>query len=88
MLFLLRKQINGNGNNSTRIQNGIYGKIELELLQDALSHYLLAFPNDGYNRRRVDMLARLDNAVALKDEVHQILIKLGTVQPTQQEIDD
>lgn len=62
--------------------------IELELLQDALSHYLLAFPNDGYNRRRVDMLARLDNAVALKDEVHQILIKLGTVQPTQQEIDD
>lgn len=62
--------------------------IELELLQDALAYYLREVANDGYNRKRVDILARLDKAVALKDEVHQILIKLGTVQPTQQEIDD
>lgn len=62
--------------------------IELELLQDALAYYLREMPNDGYNRKRIDMLARLDKAVSLKDEVHQILIKLGTVQPTQQEIDD
>ena len=62
--------------------------IELELLQDALAYYLREVANDGYNRKRIDMLARLDKAVSLKDEVHQILIKLGTVQPTQQEIDD
>lgn len=62
--------------------------IELELLQDALAYYLREVADDGYNRRRVQMLARLDKAVALKDEVQQILIKLGTVQPTQQEIDD
>jgi len=63
--------------------------IEIGLLQDALAYYLREVPNDGYNRTRVDMLARLDNAVALKDEVHEILIKLGTVQPTQkEEIDD
>lgn len=62
--------------------------IELELLQDALAYYLREVANDGYNRKRVDLLARLDKAVTLKDEVHQILIKLGTVQPTQQEIDD
>ena len=62
--------------------------IELELLQDALAYYLREVANDGHNRKRIDMLARLDKAVSLKDEVHQILIKLGTVQPSQVEIDD
>ena len=62
--------------------------IELELLQDALAYYLREVANDGYNRKRVDMLARLDKAVSLKDEVHQILTKLGTVQPSKVEIDD
>lgn len=63
--------------------------IEIGLLQDALAYYLREVADDGYNRKRVEMLARLDKAVALDEEVHQILIKLGTVQPTpQEEIDD
>lgn len=63
--------------------------IEIGLLQDALRFYYREMRDDGYDSRRREMLARLDKAVSLDDEVHQILIKLGTVQPTpQEEIDD
>ena len=55
--------------------------IEIGLLQDALAYYLREVPNDGYNIRRIAMLERLDNEVELDDEVHQILIKLGTIPP-------
>jgi hypothetical protein len=37
--------------------------------------------DDGYDSRRREMLARLDKAVSLKQDVHQILIKLGTIPP-------
>lgn len=63
--------------------------IEIGLLQDALAYYLREVPNDGYNSRRIAMLERLDNEVELDDEVHQILIKLGTIPPDPEEyIDD
>lgn len=63
--------------------------IEIGLLQDALRFYYREMRDDGYDSTRREMLARLDKAVSLDDEVHQILIKLGTVQPTpQEEIDD
>lgn len=66
-----------------------FSGIEIELLRDALAFYLREMPNDGYDSRRVALLARLDKAEALDDEVHQILVKLGTVQPKPQvEIDD
>lgn len=62
--------------------------IEIGLLQDALRFYFREMPDDGYDSTRLAMLKRLDAAVALDEEVHQILIKLGTIQPTQEEIDD
>lgn len=63
--------------------------IEIGLLQDALAYYLREVSNDGYNSRRIAMLERLDNEVELDDEVHQILIKLGTIPSDPEEyIDD
>ena len=63
--------------------------IEIGLLQDALEYYYRHMPDDGYDSRRRSMLARLDASVALPDEVHQILIKLGTIPPDPEEyIDD
>lgn len=66
-----------------------FSGIEIGLLQDALSFYYREMRDDGYDSRRREMLARLDKAVSLKDDVHQILIKLGTIPPDEEEfIDD
>ena len=66
-----------------------FSGIEIGLLQDALRFYYREMRDDGYDSRRREMLARLDKAVSLKADVHQILIKLGTIPPDQEEyIDD
>jgi hypothetical protein len=66
-----------------------FSGIEIGLLQDALRFYYREMRDDGYDGTRRRMLARLDKAVSLKDDVHQILIKLGTIPPDQEEyIDD
>ena len=66
-----------------------FSGIEIGLLQDALLFYYREMRDDGYDSRRREMLARLDKAVSLKDDVHKILIKLGTIPPDEEEfIDD
>lgn len=66
-----------------------FSGIEIGLLQDALRFYYREMRDDGYDSTRRRMLARLDKAVSLKQDVHQILIKLGTIPPDEEEyIDD
>jgi hypothetical protein len=63
--------------------------IEIGLLQDALRYYYREMRDDGYDSVRRRMLARLDKAVSLDEDVHNILIKLGTIPPDPPvEIDD
>lgn len=63
--------------------------IEIGLLQDALRFYYREMRDDGYDSVRRRMLARLDKAVSLDEDVHNILIKLGTIPPDPPvEIDD
>ena len=63
-----------------------FTELERDLLHEALKAFLnFGGSTDGYNGERVALLEKLNAPETLENDVHEILVKLGTVEPRKPE---